>query len=122
MQDESGCEADALGGYTFAGMIDWVQQNLFIVQAHIAGADKTIAQEKITHMESAIDAIEKELPPIKTFLFLVEPRLRRNLMWRARLRAGQKAGCCCFGIRRRKNRADNTCIFKSSFLASVCAR
>lgn len=56
-----------LEGYSFAGMIDWVQQNLFIVQAHIAGADKTIAQEKITHMEQAIDAIEKELPPIRTF-------------------------------------------------------
>ena len=56
-----------LEGYTFAEMIDWVQQNLFIVQAHIAGADKIIEKEKITHMESAIDAIEKELPPIKTF-------------------------------------------------------
>ena len=56
-----------LEGYSFSDMIAWIQQNLFIVQAHVAGADKTIAQEKITHMESAIDAIEKELPPIKTF-------------------------------------------------------
>ena len=56
-----------LEGYTFADIVDWIQQNLFIVQAHVAGADKTIAQEKITHMESAIDAIEKEVPPIKTF-------------------------------------------------------
>ena len=79
VQDESGCEADALWkGYTFAEMIDWVQQNLFIVQAHIAGADKIIEKEKITHMESAIDAIEKELPPIKTFLFPAGHRLRRS--------------------------------------------
>lgn len=56
-----------LEGYSFADMVEWVQQNLFIVQAHVAGAEKTIAEEKITHMESAIDAIEKELPPIKTF-------------------------------------------------------
>ncbi|MEK7134402.1 MAG: cob(I)yrinic acid a,c-diamide adenosyltransferase [Patescibacteria group bacterium] len=56
-----------LEGYSFADMVDWIQQNLFIVQAHIAGADKVIEKEKITHMESAIDAIEKELPPIKTF-------------------------------------------------------
>jgi len=56
-----------LEGYSFADMVEWIQQNLFIVQAHVAGADKTIVAEKITHMESAIDAIEKELPPIKTF-------------------------------------------------------
>lgn len=56
-----------LEGYSFADMLDWIQQNLFIVQSHIAGAEKTIAKEKITHMEQAIDAIEKELPPIKTF-------------------------------------------------------
>ena len=48
-----------LEGYSFADMVDWIQQNLFIVQAHIAGADKVIEKEKITHMESAIDAIEK---------------------------------------------------------------
>ncbi len=56
-----------LEGYTFADIVEWVQQNLFIAQAHVAGADKTITHEKITHMESAIDTIEKELPPIKTF-------------------------------------------------------
>lgn len=56
-----------LEGFTFAGMIGWIQQNLFIVQSHIAGSDKTIVQEKITHMEQAIDAMEKEMPPIKTF-------------------------------------------------------
>lgn len=52
---------------SFADVIDWAQQNLFIVQAHVAGAEKTFTQEKITYMESAIDTIEKELPPIKTF-------------------------------------------------------
>ena len=58
-----------LEGYTFAEMIDWVQQNLFIVQAHIAGADKIIEKEKITHMESAIDAIEKSCRQSKLFCF-----------------------------------------------------
>ncbi|KKU81419.1 MAG: ATP:cob(I)alamin adenosyltransferase [Parcubacteria group bacterium GW2011_GWA1_47_8] len=56
-----------LEGYSFAEMVDWVQQQLFIVQAHVAGADKTIDKEKIIHMEQAIDMTEKELPPIKTF-------------------------------------------------------
>lgn len=52
---------------TFADMVDWIQQNIFIAQAQIAGADKNIAEEKISHMESAIDMIEKEMPLIKTF-------------------------------------------------------
>lgn len=44
-----------------------VQQNLFIVQAEIAGADKHIAPEKVHEMENIINTIEAELPPIKTF-------------------------------------------------------
>ncbi len=48
-------------------IIENVQQNLFIIQAALAGADKKITQEKITEIETIIDSIEKELPPIKTF-------------------------------------------------------
>ncbi len=44
-----------------------VQHNLFIVQAEVAGADKKISLAKVTALENAIDAIEKELPPIKSF-------------------------------------------------------
>lgn len=44
-----------------------VQQNLFVVQAEIAGADKHIAVEKVHALEMAINAIEEELPPIKSF-------------------------------------------------------
>ncbi len=44
-----------------------VQQNLFIIQAELAGADKTIAKDKVEEVEKIIDGIEKELPPIKTF-------------------------------------------------------
>ena len=54
-------------GLTCENIINGVQQNLFIVQANVAGADKTIAQEKIIHMESAIDLMEKKMPLIKTF-------------------------------------------------------
>ena len=50
-----------------ADVVHWVQNCLFSVQAETAGADKKIGQEKVTEMESVIDAIEKELPPIKTF-------------------------------------------------------
>lgn len=58
-------------------IIEQVQQNLFIIQANIAGlpakasakagADKKITQEKIIDMEKIIDNIEKELMPIKSF-------------------------------------------------------
>lgn len=77
---------------SFADIVDWIQQNLFIVQAHVAGAEKTIVQEKITYMESAIDMIEKELPPIKTFfvpggtLFAAQLDFARTLARRAERR------------------------------------
>ncbi len=48
-------------------ILEEIQQNLFIVQAALAGADKTITQEKVDTVENIIDSIEKELPEIKTF-------------------------------------------------------
>ncbi|MDO8659764.1 MAG: cob(I)yrinic acid a,c-diamide adenosyltransferase [Candidatus Parcubacteria bacterium] len=44
-----------------------IQQDLFIIQAELAGADKTITKEKVIGLEEIIDGIEKMLPPIKTF-------------------------------------------------------
>jgi len=44
-----------------------IQENLFIIQAEVAGADKMIAEDKILEIEKIIDKIEGELPPIKTF-------------------------------------------------------
>ena len=52
---------------TPAHLIHWIQNCLFTVQAEVAGADKRIAPEKVPAMESVIDAIEKQLPPIKSF-------------------------------------------------------
>ncbi len=46
---------------------DQIQQNLFIVQAELAGAKKTITKDKVKELEQIIDGIEKTLPPIKTF-------------------------------------------------------
>ena len=51
----------------FAKIIDRIQQDLFIIQAELAGAEKTITKEKVEWMEKIIDDIEKTLPPIKTF-------------------------------------------------------
>jgi cob(I)alamin adenosyltransferase len=47
--------------------LDRIQQDLFIIQAELAGADKTITHNKVIWLEEIIDGIEKTLPPIKTF-------------------------------------------------------
>lgn len=47
--------------------VNRIQQDLFIIQAELAGAPKTITQEKVKWLEEIIDGIEKTLPPIKTF-------------------------------------------------------
>jgi cob(I)alamin adenosyltransferase len=54
-------------GLDIADVIGGIQQNLFIVQAEVAGAEKTIAKEKVDVMSDLVNDIEKELPPIKTF-------------------------------------------------------
>lgn len=48
-------------------IVDDVQQNLFIVQAELAGADKHITADKITAMETVIGEVENMLPPIHSF-------------------------------------------------------
>ena len=55
-------------GGDVAEKIGQIQQDLFIIQAELAGAPKTISPEKIKWLEEIIDGIEKILPPIKTFL------------------------------------------------------
>lgn len=52
---------------SLSDIVGTVQQNLFIIQAELAGAPKTISEEKVKEVEKIVDAIEKELPPIKTF-------------------------------------------------------
>lgn len=52
---------------SFEHIIHQLQESLFIVQAEVAGADKSIKPERIIWMEDIINTIEKELPPITTF-------------------------------------------------------
>ena len=54
-------------GQTFEKTIHNIQKNLFIIQAEIAGSKISIEENKIKEVEEIIDAIEKELPPIKNF-------------------------------------------------------
>ena len=56
-----------MGDIVLSDTIDRIQQDLFIIQAETAGADKKITAEKVKWLENIINDIEKILPPIKTF-------------------------------------------------------
>jgi len=49
------------------GSLREIQENLFIIQAEIAGADKRIDKKEIESIENLINGIEKEIPPMKGF-------------------------------------------------------
>src|SRR3989344_2728097 len=55
------------GEIKFSDVVLEAQQNLFIVQAEVAGSDMSISLEKIKDIEKIVDDIEKVLPPIKSF-------------------------------------------------------
>lgn len=43
------------------------QETLFIVQAEVAGAEKRVGEGVVQKVEELVNAIEKEIPPIKCF-------------------------------------------------------
>lgn len=55
------------GDILLSETIGRIQQDLFIIQAELAGAEKTISEEKVKCLEEIVNGIEKILPPIKTF-------------------------------------------------------
>ena len=58
----------AVGAEHAGDIIQKIQENLFIIQAEVAGADKMIGGEKIKEAEDLIAEIEKEIPPVTTFI------------------------------------------------------
>lgn len=52
---------------SFEEIVHAAQRNLFIIQAELAGSDMTIDEGKVKEIEDITNAIEEELPPIKTF-------------------------------------------------------
>jgi cob(I)alamin adenosyltransferase len=58
----------SVGPERAADIIQEMQENLFIIQAEVAGADKTVGEEKIREAEDLIAGIEKEIPPITSFV------------------------------------------------------
>lgn len=57
----------AVEGQTFADILGSVQQDLFVIQAELAGAEKFIHASMVAKLERWIVAIEHELPPISSF-------------------------------------------------------
>lgn len=55
------------GEFFYSDIVLEVQQNLFIVQAEVAGSEMSISTDKIKKVEHIVDEIEKVLPPIKSF-------------------------------------------------------
>ncbi len=51
-----------------AGVIRTAQNNLFIVQAELAGADKAITAEHVSAMEQVIDDSEKRIEALHSFI------------------------------------------------------
>lgn len=56
-----------VGDRTFSELLDDVQQDLFVVQAELAGAPKKMTVDHVKKIEMWIAAIERELPPITSF-------------------------------------------------------
>ncbi len=54
-------------GREFSEIVHGIQETLFIIQAEMAGAQKTVEEKKLRELEEMINAIEKELPPITSF-------------------------------------------------------
>lgn len=54
-------------GQDFEKIVHNIQENLFIIQAEVAGFEKDFPESKIVELENLTDTIEKKLPPIKTF-------------------------------------------------------
>lgn len=58
-----------VGGVTksFESIVHAVQENLFIIQAQLAGSEMLLSQNTVSDIENLIAQIEGLLPPIKTF-------------------------------------------------------
>lgn len=54
-------------GQSASDIVDQAQQNLFIIQAELAGSEKTIKPSKVGEIETLVDKMEGRMPPIKSF-------------------------------------------------------
>ncbi len=56
-----------VGDISFEKIVHNVQENLFIVQAELAGSEMSITENIVSDVENLIANIENNLPPITTF-------------------------------------------------------
>ena len=57
----------AVMGLDYHALLSDIQQDLFVIQAELAGADKKMESGRVTKLSSWVNAIEEELPPITSF-------------------------------------------------------
>ncbi len=92
----------AAGEERVARALGEAQETLFVAQAEIAGADKKVDEGAVQRIETLINSIEKELPPLKGFSIAGGTELSalldvaRTVARRAerRLIAASEAGVC----------------------------
>jgi cob(I)alamin adenosyltransferase len=60
-------DTKAVAGLDYHTLLSDVQQDLFVVQAELAGAEKHVDEARVAKIEGWINVIEKELPPITSF-------------------------------------------------------
>jgi cob(I)alamin adenosyltransferase len=53
---------------SYASILEKIQQMLFSIQAELGGSPHLITQEHVTYLEDIIGVVEKEIPPITTFI------------------------------------------------------
>lgn len=58
---------DQVVGKDPQALVHWLQEGLFIVQAELAGAEKSVQESRVKELERIIEEIEAELPPINSF-------------------------------------------------------
>lgn len=67
-----------VAGESFEEIVFQLQKDLFIIQAEVAGAEKTIQDNKVSWLEDLIAEIETSLPPIHSFTIAGETELSSN--------------------------------------------
>lgn len=62
------CKTKTIPGELFGLVIEKVQNDLFFIQAELAGSSKRLPSSALKRVEDLIKKIDKELPPIKNFI------------------------------------------------------
>ncbi len=61
------CAAEVEGDDSMRAQLREMQEDLFIMQAQLAGAPKALPPSSLAFLESLINDVEKEIPPIHSF-------------------------------------------------------